>query len=58
MIAEFDDVYYMMFAEYLTGKPLSQLMNLKYKDFIKWLAKVQLVDEDMVVIVDMITIKK
>ena len=35
MIAEFDDVYYMMFAEYLTGKPLSQLMNLKYKDFIK-----------------------
>ncbi len=32
--------------------------SLKYKDFIKWLAKVQLVDEDMVVIVDMITIKK
>lgn len=35
MIAEFDDVYYMMFAEYLTGKPLAQLMNLKYKDFMK-----------------------
>lgn len=35
MIAEFDDVYYMMFAEYLTGKPLAQFMNLKYKDFMK-----------------------